>query len=102
VILSHQTGVRLPVALPELLSKINYLIFYYPYFIDTSDIPPLEEGFFSKAQIRMPKPKTTVTIRLDQDILGWFKAQGKGYQTRINAILRTYMKECKDHVRGKY
>ena len=70
--------------------------------IDTSDIPPLEEGFFSKAQVRMPKPKATVTIRLDQDILSWFKAQGKGYQTRINAILRTYMEECKDHVRGKY
>ena len=70
--------------------------------IDTSDIPPLEEGFFAKAQIRMPKPKATVTIRLDQDILSWFKAQGKGYQTRINAILRTYMEECKGHVRGRY
>ncbi|MDD2901045.1 MAG: BrnA antitoxin family protein [Syntrophales bacterium] len=39
----------------------------------------------------MPKPKATVCIRLDQDVLAWFKSQGKGYQTRINALLRTYM-----------
>jgi uncharacterized protein (DUF4415 family) len=36
-------------------------------------------------------PKKQVTVRLDQDVIDWFKAQGKGYQTRMNAVLRQYM-----------
>ena len=60
--------------------------------IDTSDIPELDASFFEKAVIAMPKPKAAVSIRLDQDVLEWFKSQGKGYQTRINALLRAYMK----------
>ncbi len=59
--------------------------------IDTSDIPPLEESFFASAKLRLPQGKTLITIRLDNDVLDWLKSQGKGYQTRINAILRTYM-----------
>jgi uncharacterized protein (DUF4415 family) len=59
--------------------------------IDTSDIPELDASFFEKAVIAMPKPKAAVCIRLDQDVLEWFKSQGKGYQTRINALLRAYM-----------
>lgn len=39
----------------------------------------------------MPQVKETMTIRLDADVLEWFRRQGKGYQTRINAILRSYM-----------
>jgi len=39
----------------------------------------------------LPQPKASVCIRLDQEVLDWFKAQGKGYQTRINALLRAYM-----------
>jgi uncharacterized protein (DUF4415 family) len=58
--------------------------------IDTTDIPPLNADFFANAQLRMPKPKQTITIRLDADVLDWFKLQGKGYQTRINAVLRMY------------
>ncbi len=59
--------------------------------IDFSDIPPLGEEFFKDGQLRLPRPKTTVTMRLDADVLEWFKSKGKGYQTRINAILRMYM-----------
>jgi uncharacterized protein (DUF4415 family) len=40
-------------------------------------------------------PKRQITIRLDQDVLDWFRAQGSGYQTRINAVLRTYMEAQK-------
>lgn len=58
--------------------------------IDTSDIPALDTKFFANAELRLPS-KHPVTIRLDQDVLEWFKAQGKGYQTRINAVLRMYM-----------
>jgi uncharacterized protein (DUF4415 family) len=59
--------------------------------IDTSDIPPLDEEFFSKAKVRLPAQKVPITIRLDADVLRWFKRFGKGYQTHINNVLRTYM-----------
>jgi uncharacterized protein (DUF4415 family) len=59
--------------------------------IDYSDIPELDETFFEKAVIVLPQPKASVSIRLDQEVLDWFKSQGKGYQTRINALLRAYM-----------
>jgi uncharacterized protein (DUF4415 family) len=61
--------------------------------IDYSDIPPLTEEFWKNA-IRNPfyKPtKTSTTVRIDSDVLAWLKGQGKGYQTRINAILRREM-----------
>lgn len=58
--------------------------------IDTSDIPELDDTFFEEAEVRLP-PKMSVTMRLDADVLEWFKAQGKGYQTRINRLLRKYM-----------
>ena len=60
--------------------------------IDTSDIPPLDDDFFASAELRLPKPKKSITIRIDEDVLDWYKAQGKGYQTRMNATLRLYMK----------
>lgn len=59
--------------------------------IDFSDIPPLQPHFFKNAKLRLPQAKQTVTMRLDPDILDWLKKQGKGYQTRINAILRMYI-----------
>ena len=58
--------------------------------IDYSDIPELGEEFFKNATLRLPRPKAQVCIRLDQDVLDWFKAQGRGYQTKINAILKAY------------
>jgi len=54
------------------------------------DILPTDESFWSTARVVMPKPKETVTIRLDADLLAWFRTE-RGYQTRINAILRAYM-----------
>jgi uncharacterized protein (DUF4415 family) len=58
--------------------------------IDTSDIPELDASFFKRAKVRMPGPKDQVTIRLDHDVLEWFRGQGKGYQSRINAVLRAF------------
>lgn len=63
--------------------------------IDTSDIPEQGAAFFKRAVLRLPEPKTAVTIRLDQQVLKWFKAKGPGYQTRINALLRAYMEAHK-------
>jgi uncharacterized protein (DUF4415 family) len=48
-------------------------------------------AFWKNAKVVMPHPKEIVTIRLDADLLRWFR-QHPGYQTRINAILRAYMK----------
>jgi uncharacterized protein (DUF4415 family) len=61
--------------------------------VDTSDIPPLGERFFANASGNpFYRPlKQSTTERLDADILVWLKAQGPGYQTRLNAILRTAM-----------
>ena len=58
--------------------------------IDFSDIPELTEAFFREAEWR-PPIKQPVTIRLDSDVLEWFRNQGPGYQTRINRLLRRYM-----------
>ena len=65
--------------------------------IDFSDIPLLDEEFFKKAVWRIPGKKKLISIRLDPDVLEWFKAQGKGqrYQTHINAVLRAYVKAKK-------
>lgn len=63
--------------------------------IDLSDIPEVTPEMFARAVIRrglkpIPK-KSQVTLRLDRDVLTWFKGQGRGYQTRINSLLRAYM-----------
>jgi len=59
--------------------------------IDFSDVPKLDKDFFSRAQVRMPKKKTAVSIRLDPDVLDWFKHEERQYQTKINAVLRAYV-----------
>ena len=61
--------------------------------IDYSDIPPLAEAFWKNAaRGRFYKPvKTSTTVRIDADVLAWLRSQGKGYQSRINAILRREM-----------
>lgn len=58
--------------------------------IDYTDIPELGDDFFKNAELKLPQ-KQTVTMRVDSDVLQWFKRQGKGYQTRINQLLRRYM-----------
>jgi uncharacterized protein (DUF4415 family) len=64
--------------------------------IDYSDIPRLGKSFWKTAKLTMPEPKDRLTIRIDHDVVEWLKKQGSGYQTRINAILRSYMKAQSD------
>jgi uncharacterized protein (DUF4415 family) len=59
--------------------------------IDFSDIPKLGKSFWKAARLVMPEPKDRLTIRVDHDVVQWLKKNGRGYQTRINAILRSYM-----------
>ena len=67
--------------------------------IDYSDIPPLDEAFWKNAvQNPFYKPtKTSTTVRVDSDVLAWLKGQGKGYQTKMNAILREAMIRSLQH-----
>ena len=58
--------------------------------IDTSDVPPLDDAFFARAQWRMPEGKTAVTLSVDDDVLKWFEGHGAEFQQRINAALRIY------------
>lgn len=59
--------------------------------IDYSDIPALDKSFFTRATEAWPPAKQQLTIRLDTDVLTWLKGHGRGYQTRINRILRAAM-----------
>ena len=64
--------------------------------IDYSDIPELDADFFREARVVLPPRKQQLTIRLDADVLAWLKSQGKGYQSRINAVLRAYYEAHRD------
>lgn len=69
--------------------------------IDLSESPEITPELFARAMVRRglkPVPrKTQLTMRLDSDVLNWFRRQGKGYQTRINAVLKAYMEA---HLKG--
>jgi uncharacterized protein (DUF4415 family) len=58
--------------------------------IDTSDIPPLTEEFFSKSRWRTPVPLLNVLVQVDAQTLAWFQAQGEDYEKRMAAALRIY------------
>ncbi len=63
--------------------------------IDLSDIPEVSPEMFARAMVRRGlnpvSRKAQLTLRLDSDVLDWFRKQGQGYQTKINALLRAYM-----------
>jgi uncharacterized protein (DUF4415 family) len=65
--------------------------------IDYSDIPEASEDFWRRTEMQMPQPKKGVYVRLDVDVVDWLKSKGKGYQTRMNAMLRALMES--DHPR---
>lgn len=65
--------------------------------IDLSEFPELGPDFFAHA-ILWPGPKKQITLRLDPDVLAFFRKHGKGYQTTINAVLRKYVEACKGKV----
>jgi uncharacterized protein (DUF4415 family) len=65
--------------------------------IDFSDIPPITPQMFARGIVRRGlkpiPPKRQLTLRMDSDVIEWFKKQGQGYQTKINSLLRAYMEE---------
>jgi len=59
--------------------------------IDYSDIPAVSAEFWAKHRPVRVGPKAQVTLRIDQDVIDYFKGGGKGYQTRINEVLRSFV-----------
>ena len=58
--------------------------------IDTSDIPPLTEDFFSKSRWWKPVELLNVLVKVDPNTLAWFQAQGEDYEQKMAAALRIY------------
>lgn len=67
--------------------------------IDLTETPEISPEQFARAIVRRGlkpvPPKAQLTIRVDRDVLDWFRKQGRGYQTRISAVLRAYMEANK-------
>ena len=55
------------------------------------DAQPTEAEFWKNSTLRMPESKQLITLRIDREVIDWYKRQGQGYQTRMNAVLRAYM-----------
>lgn len=55
---------------------------------DAGAIPP---GFWDNAKVLMPETKQQITLRLDPDVIRWFRRTGKGYQSRMGAVLKSYI-----------
>jgi uncharacterized protein (DUF4415 family) len=63
------------------------------------DAPMTTAADWVNAKIVWPEGKEPVTIRIDKDVLNWFRKQGRGYQSRINAVLRSFV-EAQKHTRS--
>lgn len=59
--------------------------------IDYSDDPATNAAFWADAEWIVPSRKVSLGVRFDKDVVAWFKSLGPGYQTKMNAVLRTYM-----------
>ena len=58
--------------------------------VDTSDIPPLSDDFFEKAELRLPSNTTTVSVRLTSETLAWFQSKGEAAEEHMTAALQIY------------
>ena len=65
--------------------------------IDYSDAPSLPDAVWMKAATELPQTKQQITLRIDAEVLDFFKHTGKRYQSRINAVLRSYVEAHKVH-----
>jgi len=84
------------------MAEIRKMIAKGDYWPTAPDVPEIEldEDFWRNAKLIMPKPtpgpapksaKEAISLRVGHDILAWFRAQGRGYQSRMNAVLRAYV-----------
>lgn len=59
--------------------------------INYSDIPATSPEFWARARLVLPPRKVPMSLRIDEDVVAWFRSQGGRYQTRMNAVLRAYV-----------
>jgi len=65
--------------------------------IDYSDIPPLDDDFFNRAELRQPEPSpVVVTMQIDPAVFAWFNAQEGGWERKMRAALRIYVEVHKN------
>lgn len=67
--------------------------------IDTSDAPYRPDAVWMKAATALPQTKQQITLRIDAEVLAFFKNTGKRYQSRMNAVLRSYVEAHKAHAK---
>ncbi len=67
---------------------------------DAPEAESLGADFWKSAKVTMPAEKTSVHLRLDSDVVEWFRSHGKGHLTRMNAVLKAYVQAQKQHTRG--
>jgi uncharacterized protein (DUF4415 family) len=65
------------------------------------ELADLPAEFWKEADVVWPVPKKAISLRVDQDVLEWFRAQGPRYQSRMNAVLRTYMSQASRRRRSR-
>ena len=63
--------------------------------IDYSDIPELDERFWKNVRLLRPAQKEMISLRVDKDIVKWFRSRGRGYQGYMNAVLRSFVESAK-------
>ena len=64
------------------------------------ELANLPADFWDDAEVVVPPPKEPISLRVDGDVLRWFREQGPGYQSRMNAVLRSYMVTIQDRREG--
>ena len=72
----------------------NWLLLWPQLFFGLESqtyIPEMDSTFFKNAELIIPEPKKSISLRIDSDVLKWFKKKGTGYQTKMNAVLRMFM-----------
>ncbi len=65
------------------------------------ELADLPDDFWNEARVIEPVSKQPISLRVDTDVLEWFKTQGPRYQSRINAVLRSYMSQRQQTSKGR-
>ena len=65
------------------------------------ELPFLPDGFWKNARVVVPSTKEAISFRVDADVLEWFRAAGPRYQSRMNAVLRSYVEQVREPTRRR-
>lgn len=84
-----------PVLSPEQMARLNATASMSDDLIDCSDAPYREDALWMKSADELPQTKRQITLRIDAEVLEFFKSTGTRYQSRMNAVLRSYVEAHK-------